>query len=140
MREVVRKDFPEKEERILAILDGAGTSKEMAFALESQQEEEKDPPEGDAWSFALQFRNALMIDRLACHADSGLTSTRLADGLMLTGRKGTNNGQSYNDLLYPGPRRLGLEPGMVILLGDPYRHSAAAEAFRVFMEYMRANR
>ena len=133
--------FPERKERILTIIDGADSLKETAFALESQQEEEKDSPEGDAWSFALQFRNALMLDRLACHGlEVGLACNRLADGVLFTGRKVTSDGRSLADLLYPCPRRLGLEPGMVILLGDPQRHPAAAEVFPVFMNYMRSNR
>lgn len=141
IQDAVQRHFPEKEEQVLAILDGADALKEAAFALESQQETPKDFPEGDAWNFALQFRNALMLDRLACHGSAiGLAASRKADGILFSGRKVVNKERSLNELLYPCPQRVGLEPGMVVLLGDPQRHTAAAEVFQVLIGYLRSNR
>ena len=94
-------------------------------------------PEGDAWSFALQFRNAVMLDRLGAHAAAvGLTSFRMADGIRFEGEKRAPV-SSWTDALYPCPKRIGLENGMVVLLGDPGNHPTAAEVFWVFQDFMR---
>jgi hypothetical protein len=139
IREVVRKRFPRKVERIAAILAGADAPDPEIFQLEAQKEREIEAPEGDAWGFAFN-RNATMLDRLACHGLSvGLTPTRMADGLLFTGRKITGNRRSLSEFLYPAPHRVGLESGMVVLLGDPANHPVAEEVLNLFAGYMVSN-
>lgn len=81
-----------------------------------------------------------MLDRLACHSLAvGLVPIRMADGLLLTGQKAPTSTLRLDDLLYPCPRRVGLESGMVVLLGSPESHRAAAAVLKVFMAYLQAN-
>jgi hypothetical protein len=123
--------------KILKILEETGPLDERKFRLDAQQERPVELPEGDAWSFALQYRNAVMLDRLGAHAAAvGLTSFRMADGIRFEGEK-HEPVSSWTDALYPCPQRIGLTSGMVVLLGDPENHPTAAEIFWAFQDFMR---
>lgn len=135
--QAIRKNVPklhlDRWERVQAVLEGADLLSN-AFSLEAQSEREVEIPEGDSWCFALQFRNAIMLDRIACHArQAGLEPLRVADGLVLTGPTRTQQRPSLTELLYPSPQKLGLKPGMAILLGDPQNHRAANEILNRFL-------
>ena len=127
-------------EQILKILEGVGPFDERVFRVDAQKERLVEMPETDAWSFALQFRNATMLDRLSVHAAAvGLTSFRMADGIRFGGEK-REPVPSWSDALFPCPRRVGLDSGLVVLLGDPENHPTAAEVFWVFQDYLRTYR
>jgi hypothetical protein len=115
-----------------------GIPDDSSFDLQKQRERSVEMPERDAWCFALQYRNALMLDRLAAHADAvGLKAIRLADGIRFEGAKHDPPTPSDTDALWPCPRNLGLKPGMVVLLGDPRNHPAAGGALRMFERAMK---
>jgi len=124
-------------DRIRRIVEGI--PEDRSFDLQKQDERSVEMPERDAWCFALQYRNALMLDRLAAHADAvGLKAIRLADGIRFEGEKQAGDPTpSDTDALWPCPRNVGLEPGMVVLLGDPHNHPAAGGAIRMFERAMR---
>jgi transcriptional regulator with XRE-family HTH domain len=127
-------------EKILEILEEVGPFDERVFRLGAQKERLVEMPEADAWSFALQFRNATMLDRLSSHAEAvGLTSFRMADGVRFEGEK-REQVPSWSDALFPCPHRVGLDGGLVVLLGDPQNHPTAGEVFGVFQGYMRSYR
>ena len=140
VKKLVTNKHPHKKERVLEIINGINTLDEYSFDLKVQQQEEvKEPPEGDAWCFALPFRNALMLDRLASTGENiGLSAMRIADGLIFTEPKtATSNRQSKNYSLYPSVQNPGITEGMVVILGDPERHPASAKIFHSFMGCIR---